>query len=102
MSNPSCQAGFSVNGEIRGPNPEVTHPLTGHIEGVAAHRDERCSAAWANSVKMRSCIAASFVSQLRPSFTETTASTSCWEELVLATTRDSWLASAPCLLAGEG
>src|SRR5574337_216993 len=73
ISNPSCQAGFSVKGEIRGPNPDVTQPFTGQIDGVDAQRDERCSAACDNSSRICSCTVACFESHSNPSFTDATA-----------------------------
>src|SRR5690242_4595747 len=66
ISKPSCQAGFSVKGETRGPKPEVIHPLTGQIEGVAAQRDDFCSAARDSSCKLCSCLSASLASQAIP------------------------------------
>src|SRR5690349_7291799 len=76
MWRPSCQAGFSVNGETRGPKPDVTHPLTGQIEGVAAQRDDFCSAAAESSCRDCSWASASLPSQTMLSFTATTSSCS--------------------------
>src|SRR6185437_1418131 len=96
ISNPSCQAGFSVKGEILGPNPDVTHPFTGQIEGVEAQRDERCSAACDNSSRMRSCIVACFESRSKLSLTDTIVWRLSLDDSRATAEECSWLPSDIC------